>query len=34
MIYNDGRMYEGHFENDRKHGIGIEIVKSGGIYEG
>ena len=34
MIYNDGRVYEGQFENDRKHGIGIEIVKNGGIYEG
>lgn len=33
-MYDNGRIYEGEFQNDRKHGFGLEILSSFGIYEG
>ncbi|CAD8162019.1 unnamed protein product [Paramecium octaurelia] len=34
LICNNGRTYEGHFENDRKHGQGYEKLPDNSIYEG
>jgi len=35
-IYNwaDGRKYDGEYENDLKHGYGIETNYDGSIYKG
>ena len=32
--YGNGMVYEGEFENNRKHGIGIETYIDGGVYKG
>lgn len=33
-MYTNGRVYEGEFENDRKHGKGYEKFQSESIYDG
>lgn len=33
-LYTNGRVYEGHWENDRKHGYGFETFASGAVYVG
>ena len=34
IFYENGRIYEGEMENDRKHGHGIELLPDGSRYEG
>ncbi|EAR82699.3 MORN motif protein (macronuclear) [Tetrahymena thermophila SB210] len=34
MVYQNGRIYEGQWENDLKHGRGYEIFPSGSTYDG
>lgn len=34
MIYNNGRVYEGIWENDFKHGKGYERFSNSSKYEG
>lgn len=34
MIYKDGRIYEGEFNQDRKEGLGYEKFNNGCVYEG
>lgn len=32
--WNDGRIYEGEYEEDKKHGYGIYMWQDGRKYEG
>ena len=34
MIYESGRVCEGHWINDRRHGMGFERYKNGNTYDG
>lgn len=34
MIYNNGRIYEGGWENDFRQGKGFEKFANGSIYSG
>ena len=34
ILHNNGRSYEGQFENDRKHGLGFERFADCAIYDG
>ena len=34
MIHTDGRIYEGEWQNNIKHGTGVDISQSGNKYEG
>lgn len=34
MIYQSGRVYEGQWEDDKRHGKGYEIYSNGNVYEG
>jgi len=34
MIYTKGRVYEGYWENDKRHGEGYERFANGNIYIG
>jgi len=34
MLYTDGRTYEGEWENDLKHGVGVEVLANSNRYEG
>ena len=34
MLYNNNRVYEGNWENDRKHGYGYEEFVNGAMYIG
>ncbi len=34
MCYYNGRLYQGQWENDQKHGRGVQIFPNGGKYEG
>jgi len=34
LLYFNERIYEGEFENDRKHGKGFEVFQNKSIYEG
>jgi hypothetical protein len=34
MIYSNGRVFEGEWENDLKHGRGYEFFPNGSYYEG
>jgi hypothetical protein len=34
LLYRNGRVYEGEWENGRKHGRGYEVFASKAIYEG
>ena len=32
MIYESGRIYEGEWFNDKRHGMGYERYKNGNLY--
>ena len=34
MVYDNGRIYEGAWLNDRRHGTGFEKYSNGNTYEG
>lgn len=34
LLFDNGRIYEGHWENDRRHGYGYEYFSSGATYVG
>ena len=34
MKYQNGRVYEGEWENDTRHGRGFELYPNGNIYLG
>ncbi len=34
MVYADTRVYEGEWENDLKHGSGLEVLSNGNRYDG
>ena len=34
MYYNNGDVYEGEFENDKKNGSGIYKYNDGTVYDG
>jgi len=34
MKYTNGRLYEGEWENDQRHGRGYERYPNGNIYQG
>jgi hypothetical protein len=34
MVYETGRIYEGKWVSDRRHGIGFEKYVNGNTYEG
>lgn len=34
MIYDNGRIYEGKWQNDKRHGSGFERYSNGNAYEG
>ena len=34
MVYGDSRVYEGEWENDVKHGKGLEICPNGNVFVG
>lgn len=33
-VWNDGRKYEGQYQDDKKHGFGIYVWADGRCYEG
>jgi hypothetical protein len=34
MKYKSGRIYEGNWENDLRHGMGYELYSNGNFYHG